>query len=174
MLLLAWIAVENKLTLVVDCDYGESSEQPADEDDKLMLRMKRKRKHSSITQCDSITVPEKRRKCSTTTATDDTESKSDRHDDQTVNEMEQRTSTQQPEKSTPKVMGKVRGFFRKLTSNLREQRKKLKTKIFRPTMCVPKTQGTSAGDFLITNFREEIVNGFVVVPADRVFKDEPM
>lgn len=81
-------------------------------------------------------------------------------------------------RSSQKMAGKVGRFFTKLSTNWREQRKKLKAKFFRQKRCLPETQNTSAGIFTVTNIKEEkffeTISGFKVIPTYQDFKDDLM
>lgn len=127
------------------------------EDDKLVSRIKRKRKTSN----DSIAIP---KKFSRLTTDDDTESSSD-----DANGRQSPQPLRKQAQPPHKVISKVGGFFRKVSHSLRI---KMKTKFSFKRKFFPKNQRTSAGNFTITNMRKEkkIVNGkgFQVEPLQSI------
>lgn len=151
---------------VVESSTGQSSEN----DERLLQRIKRKQKRLPVIENESVEPPKKRSKCPFETVS----VPDHQYDAKVMQKQQSSNSSQQNEPSRKRhVFGR---FVKKFTSNLRKQSKKLTTKFSRKKKCVPEIQATSAGIFVITNYREdkiiENINGFAVVRADQDLKNE--
>lgn len=124
-------------------------------------------------------IPKKRIKLVTST---ELESVLDQNNDQCVKHASQCIGTsdnkEQKAKSSKKINLKFGNLFKKISTNWREQRKKLKLKFLRRKTSLARSQATTAGAFTVTNIPEEkfyeSVSGFKVIPTYQDFKDELM
>lgn len=157
-------------------DYDSSTVDVTGEaENPLQSRKKFNKKRSTvINESHSPINPKKRMKICTSTSS---ESDFGQDNDRIVIKKPQSQHREKKVKSSRKVVGKVGKFLTKISTNWREQRKKLKSKLFRKKR-LPKTQNTSAGIFMVTSIKKEKlfenVSGFKVIPTYQDFKDDLM
>lgn len=149
VLLCVSLIVSNQSTFIIEEEHGQRA---FEKNDKSL-----KRRWSTVNSINrAAAIPEKRERIELSTDSD--------------SDVEQirkkKRAHRKPKKSS--MTKRVGGFFRKVSENLREKRKKMQARLTRRRKSLRERSLTTADDFVVTPYREDAVvermKGFEIVP----------
>ncbi|KAG4072049.1 hypothetical protein HA402_015548 [Bradysia odoriphaga] len=134
----------------------ENDQRPAEKEDKLLMRLKRRWSAGSSKNFDEI--PQKRTHIETSSESDS--------DGQQIEQ--NKRPRRKPKKSSLQLAERMGGFFRKMSNSLRANGTKMKAKLSLGRRSLPNRRETGTDHFVVTPYREdkvvESMKGFVVIP----------